>query len=116
MLLLQHTHRRADQIVIPPRDYADLCTARAPSPLMIVLTAYAEPPGRGSGTEATVEYLGENRDMARIAALMESDASGTSWTGAPIPRRCASGTASAIGLLQEGHPRTEHSVLEVFPD
>ncbi len=76
MLLLQHTHRRADQIIIPSRDYTDLFAARVPSPLMIVLTACAEPPGRGSGIEATVGYLDENRDMAGIATLVESDGSG----------------------------------------
>lgn len=50
MLLLQLTHRRADQIVIPSRDYTDLFTARVPSPLMIVLTACAESPGRGQAS------------------------------------------------------------------
>ena len=43
--LLQHTHRHADQIVIPPNDYADFLTAQLSSPLLVVLTACTEPPG-----------------------------------------------------------------------
>ncbi len=40
---------------------------------MTVLAAYMEPPGRGSNVEATVQFLAENRNMARIAGLMAQD-------------------------------------------
>src|SRR5260370_26754049 len=60
-------------MLIPPRDYADLFANKSPSPLMQVLSAYMEPPGRGSPLEATAEFLAENRAMSGVARLMESE-------------------------------------------
>jgi len=73
ILMLQHTHLRSHQVVIPPADYAAFFAAKSPSALMQVLTAYIEPPGRGSNLEATVQFLAENRDMAAVARLMWHD-------------------------------------------
>lgn len=78
ILMLQHTHRRADQRVFPPSDYTEFFVNKAPSHLMKVLTAYMEPPGRGSNIEGTVEYLAEDRGMADVARLLEAE-------GGPAP-------------------------------
>jgi hypothetical protein len=40
---------------------------------MKVFTGYLEPPGRGSRVEASAEYLAEDRSMADISRLLESD-------------------------------------------
>ena len=42
------------------------------------MAARTEPPGRGNGTEATIQFLAENRDMASVASLMAQD-------GGPAP-------------------------------
>jgi hypothetical protein len=73
ILMLQHTHRRSHQVVIPPADYAAFFTEKSPSALMRVLTACAEPPGHGSNAEATVQFLAENRNMDAVSALMAQD-------------------------------------------
>ena len=73
ILMLQHTHLRSHQIVIPPADYAAFFAAKSPSGLMQVLTACIEPPGRGSNMEVTVQFLAENKDMAALAGLMRHD-------------------------------------------
>jgi hypothetical protein len=73
VLLLQHTHSRAAQLVIPSSDYADVHETKSPTALMKVFTGYLEPPGRGSRVEASAEYLAENRSMADISRLLESD-------------------------------------------
>lgn len=92
ILMLQHTHRRANQLVIPARDYTDLFANKTPSPMMQVLTAYMEPPGRGTPIEATVEFLAENRAMAGVARLMETE-------GEPAPTDLHAYTAT----LRIGH-------------
>lgn len=73
VLLLQHTHSRAARLVIPASDYAGVCETRSPTALMKVFTGYLEPPGRGSRVEASAEYLAEDRSMADISRLLESD-------------------------------------------
>lgn len=73
ILLLQHTHSRAAQLVIPASDYAGVYESRSPTALMKVFTGYLEPPGRGSRVEASAEYLAEDRSMASISRLLESD-------------------------------------------
>jgi hypothetical protein len=78
ILMLQQTHKRSHQVVIPPSDYAAFFTEKAPSALMKVMAAHAEPPGRGTGTEATIQFLAENRDMAAVVGLMAQD-------GGPAP-------------------------------
>jgi hypothetical protein len=40
---------------------------------MKVFTGYLEPPGRGSKVEASAVYLAEDRNMADISRLLESD-------------------------------------------
>jgi hypothetical protein len=44
ILLLQHTHKRSHQVVIPPADYSAFFTEKSPSALMRVLAACIEPP------------------------------------------------------------------------
>jgi len=73
VLLLQHTHSREARLVIPARDYAGVYQAKSPTELMKVFTGYLEPPGRGSRVEASAEYLAEDRSMADISRLLESD-------------------------------------------
>jgi hypothetical protein len=73
VLLLQQTHSRAAQLVIPPSDYAGVYETKSPTALMNVFTGYLEPPGRGSKAEASAEYLAEDRSMADISRLLESD-------------------------------------------
>jgi hypothetical protein len=73
ILLLQQTDSRAARIVIPASDYADLYNAKSPTPLMKVVTAYIEPPGRGSAIEAAAEYLAEDRSMADVARMLKAD-------------------------------------------
>lgn len=73
ILMLQHTHKRSHQVVIPRLDYADFFTEKGPSALMTVIAACSEPPGRGSGAEAAVQFLAENRDMTAVASLMAQD-------------------------------------------
>jgi hypothetical protein len=73
ILMLQHTHLRSHQVVVPPADYAAFFADKSPSALMRVMTARIEPPGQGSNVEATVQFLAENRDMAAIAGLMQQD-------------------------------------------
>ena len=87
ILMLQHTHLRSHQVVIPPADYAAFFAAKSPSALMRVLTACIEPPGRGSSVEATVQFLAENRDMAALAGLMRQD-------GEPVPADMRAYTAT----------------------
>jgi hypothetical protein len=78
ILMLQHAHKRSHQIIIPPSDYAAFFTDKAPGTLMSVAAACTEPPGRGTDTEATIQFLAENRDMSAIASLMAHD-------GGPAP-------------------------------
>jgi hypothetical protein len=73
VLLLQHTHSRAAQLVIPASDYAGVFEVKSPTALMKVFTGYLEPPGRGGRVEASAEYLAEDRSMADISRLLESD-------------------------------------------
>jgi hypothetical protein len=73
VLLLQHTHSRAAQVVIPPGDYAGVYETKSPTTLMKVFVGYLQPPGRGSRVEASAEYLAEDRSMADISQLLESD-------------------------------------------
>jgi hypothetical protein len=73
VLLLQHTHSRAARLVIPASDYAGVYEIKSPTALMKVFTGYLEPPGRGSRVEAAAEYLAEDRSMAGIERLLESD-------------------------------------------
>ncbi len=73
VLLLQHTHSRAAQLVIPASDYASVYEAKSPTALMKVFTGYLEPPGGGGRVEASAEYLAEERSMADISRLLESD-------------------------------------------
>ncbi len=73
VLLLQHTHSRAARLVIPANDYAGVYETKSPTALMKVFTGYLEPPGRGSRVEASAEYLAEDRSMADIERLLESD-------------------------------------------
>jgi hypothetical protein len=73
ILLLQHTHSRAAQLIIPPSDYADVYEVKSPTTLMKVFIGYLEPPGRGSAVEASAEYLAEDRSMTDISRLLESD-------------------------------------------
>ena len=73
VLLLQHTHSRAARLVIPASDYAGVYETKSPTALMKVFTGYLEPPGRGSRVEASAEYLAEDRSMAGIERLLESD-------------------------------------------
>ena len=40
---------------------------------MKVFTGYLEPPGRGTQVESSAEYLAEDRSMADIERLLESD-------------------------------------------
>ncbi len=87
ILMLQHTHKRSHQVVIPPADYADFFSARGPSALMTVIAACSEPPGRGSEAEATVQFLAENRDMTAVASLMAQD-------GEPAPLDMHADTAT----------------------
>lgn len=83
VLLLQHTHSRAARLVTPASDYAGVYETKSPTALMKVFTGYLEPPGWGSGVEASAEYLAEDRNMADISRLLESD-------GLPPPLdRCA---------------------------
>ena len=53
VLLLQHTHSRAAQLVIPASDYAGVYEAKSPTAQMKVFTGYLEPPGRGARVEAS---------------------------------------------------------------
>jgi hypothetical protein len=87
MLLLQCTHSRAARLVIPPSDYASFFAVKSPTPLMKVVTAYAEPPGRRTSVEAAVEYLAEDRGMADVARLLESDG-----LAAPVDMRAYTAT------------------------
>jgi hypothetical protein len=73
VLLLQHTHSRVARLVIPASDYADVYETKSPTALMKVFTGYLEPPGRGSRAEVSAEYLAEDRSMAGISRLLESD-------------------------------------------
>lgn len=58
---------------MPARDYADLYQAKSPTALMKVFTGYLEPPGHGTPAEASAEYLAEDRNMADLSRLLESD-------------------------------------------
>jgi hypothetical protein len=51
--MLQHTHKRSHQVVIPPADHSVFFAEKSPSALMRVLVARIEPPGHGSDVEAT---------------------------------------------------------------
>jgi hypothetical protein len=73
ILMLQHTHKRSHQIVIPQSDYAAFFAGQAPSTLMRVMAACVEPSGHGSDAEATIQFLAENRDMAAVAGLMAQE-------------------------------------------
>ena len=73
VLLLQHTHSRAARLVIPPSDYVGVYETKSPTALMKVFIGYLEPPGRGSGAEASADYLAQDRSMADISRLLESD-------------------------------------------
>lgn len=73
VLLLQHTHSRAARLVIPASDYVGVYETKSPTALMKVFTGYLEPPGRGGRVEASAEYLAEDRSMADIERLLESD-------------------------------------------
>jgi hypothetical protein len=87
ILLLQQTHSRAAQLVVPRSDYTGVYEAKSPTALMKVFTGYLEPPGRGSNVEASAEYLAEDRSMADISRLLESD-------GLPPPRDMRAYTAT----------------------
>jgi hypothetical protein len=71
--MLQHTHKRSHQVVIPPADHSVFFAEKSPSALMRVLAARIEPPGHGSDVEATIQFLAENRDMTAVARLMRQD-------------------------------------------
>ena len=73
VLLLQHTHSRTAQLVVPASNYAGVYKTKSPIALMKVFTGYLEPPGRGSGVEESAEYLAEDRNMADISRLLEFD-------------------------------------------
>lgn len=73
VLLLQQTHSRAARLVIPASDYVGVYETKSPTALMKVFTGYLEPPGRGSKVEESAEYLAEDRSMADISRLLESD-------------------------------------------
>ena len=92
ILMLQHTHKRSHQIIIPPSDYTAFFTDKAPSTLMSVAAAWTEPPGRGTDTEATIQFLAENRDMTAIASLMTQDGGPAPWTCMPTQQPCRSDT------------------------
>lgn len=93
ILMLQHTHKRSHQVVIPPSDYAAFFAEKAPSALMTVMAACIEPPGHGTAAEATIQFLAENRDMAAVASLMAQD-------GGPAPVDMHAYTATLqIGYL-----------------
>jgi hypothetical protein len=85
--LLQCTHSRAARLVIPASDYADFFAAKSPAALMKVVSAYVEPPGRGTPVEAPVEYLAEDRGMADVARLLEIDG-----LAAPVDMRAYTAT------------------------
>jgi len=87
VLLLQHTHNRVTRLVIPASDYADFYAAKSPTALMKVVAAYVEPPGWGTSVEAAVEYLAEERGMADVARLLESDG-----LAAPVDMRAYTAT------------------------
>lgn len=111
VLLRQHTHSRAARLVIPASDYAGVYKAKAPTALMKVFTGYLEPPGRGGRVEASAEYLAEDRDMAGIARLLESD-------GLPPPHDMRAYTATlrlgfwVAHVLRVGSP---HFIERVNP-
>ena len=73
ILLLQHTHSRAARLVIPASDYAGVHETKSPTAQMKLFTGYLEPPGRGGRVEASAEYVAEDRSMADISRLLDSD-------------------------------------------
>jgi hypothetical protein len=103
VLLLQCTHSRAARLVIPVSDYADFYTATSPTLLMKVVTAYVEPPGRGTSVEAAVEYLAEDRSMADVERLLESDG-----LPAPVDMRAYTATLRlgfwVVNVMRFGSP------------
>jgi hypothetical protein len=113
VLLLQHTHSRAARLVIPASDYAGVYETKSPTALMKVLTGYLEPPGRGSRVEASAEYLAEDRSMADIERLLESD-------GLPPPDMCAYTATLRLGfwvshVLRVGSPQFIERVSPAGP-
>lgn len=76
---------------------------------MKVFIAYLEPPGRGSGVEASAEYLAEDRSMTDISRLLESD-------GLPPPLDMHAYTATLRLGLRVAHvlPRTDHASRAVM--
>jgi len=104
ILMLQHTHKRSHQVVIPPSDYAAFFAEKAPSALMTVMAACIEPPGHGTAAEATIQFLAENRDMAAVASLMAQE-------GGPAPVDIHAYTATlqigylVIHLIRIGSPQ-----------
>lgn len=111
VLLLQHTHNRAARLVVPASDYADVYKAKSPTALMKVFTGYLEPPGQGGPVESSAEYLAEDRSMADIARLLESD-------GLPPPADMRAFTATlrlgffVVHVLRVGSP---HFIERVSP-
>lgn len=114
ILLLQHTHSRAARLVIPASDYAEVYETKSPTALMKVFIGYLEPPGRGSRVEASAEYLAEDRSMADILRLLESD-------GLPPPRDMHAYTATlrlgfwVAHILRVGSPQFIERVSPAGP-
>jgi hypothetical protein len=85
--------------------------AKSPTALMKVFTGYLEPPGHGSQVESSAEYLAEDRSMADIAELLESD-------GLPPPADMHAYTATlrlgfwVVHVLRAGSP---HFIQRVSP-
>jgi hypothetical protein len=124
ILMLQHTHRRSHQVVIPAADYAAFFAGKSPGPLMRVLAACAEPPGRGSDAEATIQFLAENRNMDAIIALMAQDGepppvdlhayTATLQIGYWVSHVIRVGSPAFIAGLSPG-PALGRSVLTIWP-
>ncbi|MGO8979837.1 MAG: hypothetical protein ACLP70_21235 [Streptosporangiaceae bacterium] len=114
VLLLQHTHNRAAQLVIPASDYVGVHETKSPTALMKVFTGYLEPPGRGGRVEASAEYLAEDRSMADISRLLEAD-------GLPAPLDMRAYTATlrlgfwVAHVLRAGSPQFIERVSPAGP-
>ena len=72
MLMLQHTHPRENQIVIPPGDFAALFAEGTQQPDDRAHRVHGAAWARNE-VEASVEYVAEDRSMDDVARLLESE-------------------------------------------
>jgi hypothetical protein len=93
ILMLQHTHKRSHQVVIPPSDYAAFFTEKAPGPLMKSWQPAPSHPEEGTAPRRQSSSWPRTGTWHPLPASWHRTAARHPWTCTPTRRPCRSRSA-----------------------